>query len=177
MGEELQGVGRSHAESLNSALARNIDALQRRQSETAAQASLHERMAGAITRFAGSFTFVYLHLAIVAVWTLANLGFIPALRPWDPTFVILATAASVEAIFLSTFVMISQNRMAQLNESRAQLDLQVSLLAEHEVTRLIHLTSAIAARLEIDPGEGLEEFKRDIAPEAVLDAIEDSEIE
>lgn len=175
MHEHSQGVGRSHADSLNSALARNIEALQRRHDHEARHATLHERMAGAITRFAGSFTFVYVHLAAVAVWTAANLGLIAVLPPWDPTFVILATAASVEAIFLSTFVLISQNRMAAMSESRAQLDLQVSLLAEHEVTRLIHLTSAIAAKLGIESGDELEEFKRDIAPEAVLDVIEESQ--
>lgn len=177
MNDEVQGIGRSHSNSLNSALARNIDVLKRRHDRTLATASFPDRMADAITGFTGSFTFIYLHVAIVAVWVAANLGLIPSVRPWDPSFVILATAASVEAIFLSTFVLISQNRMAKQSEARAALDLQVSLLAEHEVTRIIHLTSAIAARLGIEIGEEVEEFKRDIAPEAVLDAIEEKDVE
>jgi len=55
--------------------------------------------------------------------------------------------ASVEAIFLSTFILITQNRMAAQAQQRADLDLQISLLAEHEITRLLTLTVAIAERL------------------------------
>jgi len=87
----------------------------------------------------------------------------------------LAMAASVEAIFLSTFVLISQNRMAAADAKRAELDLQISLLAEHEVTKLVALVSAIAARMEIktevDPE--LDELKQDVAPDVVLDEIEE----
>ena len=78
--------------------------------------------------------FVYLHLALFGGWIIVNLGLIPGLRPFDPSFVVLAMVASVEAIFLSTFVLISQNRMAAAADRRADLDLQVSLLAEHEIT-------------------------------------------
>jgi uncharacterized membrane protein len=87
----------------------------------------------------------------------------------------LAMVASVEAIFLSTFVLITQNRMADMHGRQAALDLQVSLLAEHEVTRLIRQTSAIADKLGLDLEDDVEELKRDIAPEAVLDAIENAE--
>jgi uncharacterized membrane protein len=91
--------------------------------------------------------------------------------------VILATAASVEAIFLSTFVLISQNRAAKAADRRADLDLQINLLTEHEVTRLITLTTAIAEQLGIreskDPA--LRELERDVAPEAVLDTLEATE--
>jgi uncharacterized membrane protein len=66
----------------------------------------------------------------------ANLGLVPGVPAWDSSFVALAMLASVEAIFLSTFVLISQNRMAAAADKRADLDLQISLLAEHEVTRL-----------------------------------------
>jgi uncharacterized membrane protein len=83
--------------------------------------------------------------------------------------------ASVEAIFLSTFVLISQNRMAAAAEKRAELDLQISLLAEHEVTKLVTLVSAIADRLDIETEADPEvpELKQDVAPEVVLDEIED----
>ncbi|MBZ9799467.1 DUF1003 domain-containing protein [Mesorhizobium sp. ES1-4] len=81
---------------------------------------LQVRIAGAISRFAGSMSFVYLHLAILVAWIVANPGAIPA-PAWDPTFVILAMAASVEAILLSTFVVISQNRISEHSERRAEL--------------------------------------------------------
>ena len=119
--------------------------------------------------------FVYLHLAIFGFWIIANLGWIPFVPKWDESFVVLAMIASVEAIFLSTFVLISQNRMAAAADKRADLDLQVNLLAEHEVTRLIELVSKMADRLGVDGGHELDELKRDVAPEAVLDAIDSTD--
>jgi uncharacterized membrane protein len=84
--------------------------------------------------------------------------------------------ASVEAIFLSTFVLISQNRMQAAADKRADLDLQISLLAEHEVTKLVTLASGIAERLGVQTSvdEELDEITQDVAPEAVLDEIETS---
>jgi uncharacterized membrane protein len=94
-------------------------------------------------------------------------------QPFDPSFVVLAMLASVEAIFLTSFVLISQNRMAQTAEKQADLDLQINLLAEHEITRLVSLTRAIAQRLDVEvPTRDLAEAERDVAAEKVLDAIE-----
>src|SRR5688500_14819104 len=159
---------------LSPVLERNIRALQLRRQREEREATVEERVAEAITRFTGSMRFVYLHLAFFGFWIVANLGWVPGIPAWDPSFVVLAMIASVEAIFLSTFVLISQNRMAAAADKRADLDLQVSLLAEHEVTRLIALVQAIAGRLgarsEVD--EELHEIKQDVAPEAVLDQIE-----
>ncbi|MGA8380319.1 MAG: DUF1003 domain-containing protein [Stellaceae bacterium] len=87
-------------------------------------------------------------------------------------------AASVEAIFLSTFILISQNRMTATAQKRAELDLQINLLTEHEVTKLVALLSSVADRLgvksEVD-GE-VEELKEDVAPDAVLDEIEERKL-
>ena len=162
-------------ESLNTALYRNIDALRRHHEEEARAATGHERMANAISKFAGSFAFVYLHVILYGSWVVANLGWLSGVKPWDASFIILSVVASVEAIFLSTFVLITQNRMAEASDRRADLDLQINLLAEHEVTRLIRQTSAIAEKLGVEVHEEVEELKRDIAPEAVLDAIENVE--
>lgn len=160
-----------------SALERNIAALRRRQMAEEASASREQRAADAITRFGGSMRFVYFHVLLVGLWVLINLGAVPGVPRFDPTFVILATWASVEAIFLSTFVLISQNRASAAAERRANLDLQISLLAEREITRVMRLTSAIADHLGVsiasDPE--LTELQRDVVPEAVLDAIEREE--
>jgi uncharacterized membrane protein len=160
-------------DSLNSSLRRNIDALRRRRQSEEANASFEEKFAQTITRFTGSMLFVYVHAALYGFWIIANLGWL-GLAPWDPTFVVLAMMASVEAIFLSTFILISQNRMSALAERRAELDLQVSLLAEHEITKLVQLVSDIAERLDVahETRREAEELKRTVAPEAVLDAIE-----
>jgi uncharacterized membrane protein len=164
---------------LSPVLERNIQALQLRRQREDKEAAVEERVAEAITRFTGSMRFVYLHLAIFGFWIVANLGWVPRVPAWDPSFVVLAMFASVEAIFLSTFVLISQNRMAAAADKRADLDLQVSLLAEHEVTRLVTLVSGIADRMgvETEADADLDEITQDIAPEAVLDELEATESE
>jgi uncharacterized membrane protein len=166
-------------DSLNSSLKRNIDALRRRREEEEASASGEERLARAITRFSGSMRFVYVHVALYGAWIVTNLGWLPSLRPWDPTFVVLAMIASVEAIFLSTFILITQNRMAAAADRRAELDLQVSLLAEAEITKLVQLVSEIAARMEVPSAReaDVEEMKQLVQPETVLDAIEEARVE
>jgi uncharacterized membrane protein len=162
-------------DSLNSSLRRNIDVLRRRRDQEEATAGAQERLAAAITRFSGSMRFVYAHALVYGFWIVANLGWVPGIRPWDPSFVILAMVASVEAIFLSTFILITQNRMAMAADRRAELDVQISLLAEAEITKLVQLVSGIAERLDVPAGEPeeIEEMKRQVAPEAVLDAIEE----
>jgi uncharacterized membrane protein len=156
-------------------LERNIHALRRRRRQEEAEAGFEQRIADAITRFTGSMPFVYLHLVLFGLWIAINLGAIRAIPTFDPSFVILAMVASVEAIFLSTFVLISQNRMAAEAEKRAELDLQISLLGEHEVTKLITLVSAVAERMGIETGKDpeLPELAQNVAPENVLDEIEE----
>lgn len=161
--------------SLNKALERNISALERRRRADSARATLEERIAEHITRFTGSMLFVYLCLVFVVLWVAANLRWIPGVPAWDSDFVILAMITSVTAIFLSAFVLIGQNRMAKAEDRRAELDLQISLLSEHEVTRIVGLVSAIADKLGVSQGDDVEELKRDVAPEAVLDAIDKTE--
>jgi uncharacterized membrane protein len=160
---------------LASVLARNIRMLQERREREEATATFEERIAGAITRFSGTMKFVYVHVVVYGFWIIANLDFIPGVPKFDPSFVILAMVASVEAIFLSTFILITQNRMSAAAEKRAELDLQISLLAEHEVTKLAALLSAIADRLGIqsEVDAEVEELKENVAPEAVLDEIEE----
>jgi len=158
---------------------RNIDALLAHRCEEEAALGWQDRLAARIARFAGSMTFVWLHLVLYGAWGLANLGLVPGITPFDPTFVVLAMIASVEAIFLSTFILITQNRMQAAADRRAELDLQISLLAEHEVTKLVAMVDAIATHLGVghEAAGEVEELKRNVAPEAVLDAIETKEEE
>ena len=165
-----------HPPGLSTVLERNIQALKERQRRDEREASLQERMADRITGFTGSMLFVYIHLALFGFWIIANLGWIPGVPRWDPTFVVLAMWASVEAIFLSTFVLISQNRMAVVADRQAELDLQISLLSEHEITKLTTLVASIAERLDVRTGveDELTEIQQDVSPEAVLDALEET---
>jgi uncharacterized membrane protein len=157
---------------MSSSLRRNIEALRNRRRQEKLAEGWEDKIADAITRFTGSMRFVYLHLAVYGTWIAANL--IPHIPHFDPTFVILAMEASVEAIFLSTFVLISQNRTMAATNKRDDLDLHVNLLAEHELTRLVAMVAAIAEKLEVrtEADPELVEITKDVAPEMVLSEIE-----
>ena len=109
----------------------------------AAQVQL--RIADAITKFAGSMAFVYLHVAVFAAWMLLVEN-----SPW-PT---LTLVVSLEAIFLSTFVMIGQNRQAAYQQAKADHDFveqELELKTNTEITRAIHtLTTELHRRLLVD---------------------------
>ena len=162
---------------MNEVLTHNIQTLLDKRRAEERQANLEQKLADAITRFTGSMPFVYLHAVAFGLWILINAGWLDrvGIRPFDPSFVVLAMVASVEAIFLSTFILISQNRMNALAERRADLDLHISLLAEHEITKILQLVSQLAQRAGIREGDSpeLAELKKDVAPEKVLDKIEE----
>lgn len=159
---------------LSSVLDRNIERMRQRRAEADKAASLSDRLSDRITGFAGSMSFVVIHAVGYCAWIAANLGWIPRLHPFDPSFVMLAMEASVEAIFLSTFVLISQNRMMGAAARQSDLDLQINLLSEHELTRLIGLVDAMAHKLgvEVEERSEVEEAKEDVSPEAVLDQLD-----
>ena len=173
--ERMQSsLGQRPSDNLAGVVERNIRSLlqQRRQEE--GSRSRQARIAYAIGRFAGSMKFVYIHLVVVGLWLVINLGWLPVIPRFDRTFVVLAMVASVEAIFLSTFVLIAQNRMSTMADKRADLDLQISLLAEHEVTRLISMVTAIAQQMELEIARDpeLAELSQDVAPEKVIQEME-----
>lgn len=159
---------------LSSVLALNMRRMRDRRAQEEAQATLSERVSDAITKFAGSMTFVIIHAVAYGAWIGINLGLVPGIKAFDPSFVVLAMEASVEAIFLSTFVLISQNRMMGAAAKQSDLDLQINLLAEHELTRLVSLVDAIASKMGVEAvaPEELAEIKQDVSPEAVLDGLD-----
>src|SRR5581483_3634421 len=110
--------------------------------------SIEDRVAGAITDFAGSMKFVYLHGVWFGFWVMVNGGLLIAIglgvMPLDPfPFGLLTLIVSLEAIFLSTFVMIAQNRLSAVADARAQADYEVNLRAEAEVAKLLHLVQTL----------------------------------
>ena len=162
---------------MNEVLARNIHTLLEKRRADERKASIEQKLADAITRFTGSMPFVYLHAVLFGLWIVINLGWLEwiGLRAFDPSFVVLAMVASVEAIFLSTFILISQNRMNAASERRADLDLHIGLLAEHEITKILQLVSQLAHQGGIRESNTpeLAELKRDVAPEKILEKIEE----
>jgi uncharacterized membrane protein len=178
--QELAAAGRTPGASpagMAQVLKRNIEALIEHRQSQEKKLGWQDVLADRITRFTGSMLFVYLHLLLYGGWILINLGWIPGVAKFDPTFVVLAMIASVEAIFLSTFILISQNRMMAQADRRADLNLQISLLAEHEVTRLIQMNTKLCERLGIDltHHHDIRELVQDVRPEEVLDTIAERE--
>jgi uncharacterized membrane protein len=156
---------------LSGAIERNIATLTevRRQLESAKTGE--DRAADRITAFSGSMPFLYLHAARFGAWIALNLGWLGPRRTFDPyPFGLLTMIVSLESIFLATYVLLSQNRQAEAAERRAELDLQINLLTEYEVTRVLKLVDAIADHLGLLEGRDpdVEGLKRDLGPEEVL---------
>jgi uncharacterized membrane protein len=135
--------------------------------------TLEDRIADAITAFTGSMWFIYIHVFWFVIWIAINAGFTP-LKKFDPyPFNFLTMVVSLEAIFLATFVLISQNKMGQAADRRADLDLQINLLAEYEITRILRLVDSMAAKMKIDEAEDpeIDELKEAVAPDVVMEEI------
>jgi uncharacterized membrane protein len=159
---------------LSNVVEHNIRTLNTLRRKATQERGLQDRIADAITNFSGRLAFVYVHVAWFSLWILLNTGRF-GLKPFDPfPYGLLTMIVSLEAIFLSTFVLISQNRMAELQESRADLHLHVGLLNEHETTRVLQMLDAIQAKLGIeDHAESdLADLEMETRPEDVLAEIE-----
>ncbi len=111
--------------------------------------TLSEKVADGIANFTGSMMFVWIHVVWFAGWVLLNtasFGF----EPFDPyPFTFLTMIVSLEAIFLSTFILMSENRQARLGDRRSRVDLQVNMIAEREVTKMMELIVGIHDHLGI----------------------------
>ncbi len=152
---------------------KNVKALIERKKQYLQQQRLTERVLGKIASFVGSIRSFYVHILVFGGWILWNIGLI-GLKPFDPSFIILATFAAVEAIFLTMIVLIGQKHMNAQAEKWAELGLQVSLLSELEVTRILTLVTAMAKKMDIEVAadKEIEVLSKDIQPEKVLDAME-----
>jgi len=115
------------------------------------QRSSSQRMADWMTNAAGSNVFLLLNAAWFLIWTVGNARIIPGLEPFDPfPFGLLTTIVSLEAILLSVFVLMAQNRSARIDQLRQEFDLQINLIAESELTKLLCLVAKIAEKQGID---------------------------
>ena len=134
--------------------------------------SATDRFADAVTAFFGSMIFVWVHVIWFGVWILINSVFVRyQFDPFPYTF--LTLVVSLEAIFLSTFILISQNHETRVAERRNHLDLQINLLAEAEATRILSILTKVAENLgvPIDQDSAIETLTEEIEPAKVIDQI------
>lgn len=133
----------------------NVEAIAALENAALAQRSRMDRFVDGITHFCGRIAFVYWHIALFATWIGWN-TLAPHHSRFDPyPFAFLTVSVSLEAIFLSAFILISQNRSGHLDQRRSELALQIALLSEQENTKMLEMLGAIAravgAQVEGDP--------------------------
>jgi uncharacterized membrane protein len=172
--QTLQETPQADNPALSKVIERNIRTIIHLRTKAAQERGLQGRLADAITSFSGRMVFAYVHVAWFAAWILLNTGRF-GVRAFDPfPYGLLTMVVSLEAIFLSTFVLISQNRMGEETERRADLDLHIGLLTEHELTRVLQMLDAIQDKLSITDHElsDLADLEMETKPEDVLAEIE-----
>ncbi len=134
---------------------------------------LKEKIADGLTSLFGTVPFLLLNLIIFGIWIVVNVGIVPGITPFDPfPFGFLTMVVSLEAIVLAIIVLISQNRSAKIAEFREEVDLQVDLITEREITKLLQLMTLIAEKQGIDLSQDAE-LQSMLAPTAI-NTIEDS---
>jgi uncharacterized membrane protein len=159
---------------LSSVVERNIRTIIQLGLKAARERSLQDRSADAITSYSGRMVFVYVHIVWFGLWIVLNTGYL-GVPPFDPfPYGLLTMVVSLEAIFLATFVLISQNRLSEAVEHRANLGLQIGLLTEHELTRVLQMLDAIQDKMGIknDEDSELADLEMETRPEDVLAEID-----
>lgn len=97
-----------------------------------------------LTTSFGSISFLLFNILIFSFWILANLGKIPGIPVFDPyPFILLTMVVSLEAIILSIIVLMSQNRQSHVSTIREELDMQVNLISEREITKILYLLTLV----------------------------------
>jgi len=152
---------------------KNVETVTRLEEAAREQRTPTDRLAEKIAGFCGSMTFVWVHVIWFGGWILLNL--LPGVRHVDPfPFTFLTLIVSLEAIFLSTFILISQNVDSRISERRSHLDLQLNLLSEQENTKMIMMLHAIATKVGADLTQDpdLKALSEETRPERLIEQIE-----
>jgi uncharacterized membrane protein len=155
----------------------HIDSIVRQEEKALERRSGSERLADGIGSFCGSVPFVLVHLALLIAWLLVNGGKIPKARPFDPyPFSLLGVIFAIEAVILSSFILMRQNRMMRRGERRDHLNLQVDLLAEKEITKVLQMVRAICGHLglqNIMADKEIRELSQNTSIESLSQTLED----
>lgn len=119
--------------------------------KAARKRSLAEKMTDKIVGASGSFWFLALNMVWFGSWIAINLGFVKGAGLFDPyPFGMLTTVVSLEAIVLSILVLISQNRSSRVGDLREEVDLQMDVITEKEITKTLEILTLIAKKQGID---------------------------
>lgn len=126
--------------------------------------TLTERIADNMSSFFGSNVFLTFNALVFIFWIIVNTNMIKGLEAFDPfPFMLLTTIVSLEAIFLSIFVLIAQNRSSKIDDLREEIHLQLNFIAEREITKLMKMTSLLLEKNGIDISQD-KEFQKMMHP-------------
>jgi uncharacterized membrane protein len=129
----------------------NIEAIAKLEHDALKNRTYTERVSEAIAKLIGSVPFLLFNVGLIALWTSINLKLIPAIPVFDPfPFGGLALVLSTESVFLTVFVLMSQNRMVRQADRRSHLDLQISLLTEQELTAVLLMLQKLCNYLGVN---------------------------
>jgi uncharacterized membrane protein len=152
------------------AVQKNIDTILKLEKAAVQSRSIAEHIADKVTKFAGSAPFIIIHFIWFTVWILVNCRVIPRITPFDPfPFSFLTLVVSLEAIFLTLLVLMSQNRMTKEADNRAHLDLQINMLGEQETTITLRMVQKIAKHLGLN--EEKEETLKELCEETDINHV------
>ncbi len=161
----------------DSNIQRNIETIAKLEKSAVLKRSIAEHVADKVTKFAGSTPFIIIHVVWFGGWILLNCGHLFGMTAFDPyPFSFLTLVVSLEAIFLTLLVLMSQNRMTKEADKRAHLDLQINMLDEQETTLILRMVQKISAHLGLE--EATENSLNDLSEEtdinSVAQALEDN---
>lgn len=151
--------GREGKQILDEIVGRNVGAVQEIEEASYQRRSSGQVVSDAIAGFCGSTTFIWVHCVLFGGWLSFNsFEIVPQIYRFDPPpFPILKLVVSLEAIFLSTFILISQNRQKVLDEERSHLSLQINLIAEEQTSHILSMLSRVENHLGIETETSNEE--------------------
>ncbi|HYI92295.1 MAG TPA: DUF1003 domain-containing protein [Bryobacteraceae bacterium] len=147
----------------------NIETVVRLEREFLEQRTWAERLGDGIADFVGTMSFIIVHLFALIAWVAINTGKVgvPLFDPYP--FVLLTMIVSMEGVLLATFVLMKQNRMSRRADQRNHLNLQIDLLAEKEITKILQLQRALCQRLGIP--EGVDDEVRELSEHTAVDKL------
>jgi uncharacterized membrane protein len=149
------------AEATARAVHANVAAISDMESQALRNRTRAERVSDALLQATGNLGFLGAHALAFAAWVGVNLGAVPGLTPFDPfPFGILTLIVSAEGVFFALFILISQNRMTRQADHRAHLNLQISMLAERETTRMLAILTPLARHFHLPEDAEAEELAR-----------------
>lgn len=140
--------------------------------------SILTQLSDEFTSVFGSTGFLILNAVFFAAWIIVNTGGIPGIEPFDPfPFGLLTMAVSLEAILLAIFVLVSQNRSSYINSLREEVHLQVNLIAEEEITKILGVLAEIRKEMGIKKDDAqlkemLERIDTNYIERSVLEQME-----